>query len=962
LPVKDCNYYFRNFEFYWQCPKCRHHAPAKVSDRYIKSSKGIRLLRWNPEDVDIRYNDLNGEYTYYYEIPVQLKNDIIMGKKHIVEEVPQVFIDALRKRKAVVFSKDNIFHFKRPTLAGQDRGWGTPLLLPVLKDAFYLQILKKSQEAIALEHIVPLRVLFPQAGSATSDPYCVSHDTLVETREGLRPAGEVGKGSYLKSHTGRWRLVEESVDRPIENGEDVYKFTVAGLGAFPFKISEDHPLFGVKRPSRFRGYDSLGEPDWIEASKVEEGDFVCYPTRRATWKSLELDLHDFCPDRAVTENHIYRRLNQSAAEMYEYFEQNGVPSFDHGKRKRFLSEMEWFEADYENAVCTFRQGSVDRRCRFVEVTQDLAYLIGAYAAEGSPKGTLASFALHANEGKFMDRLDACVEVLGFNPSSRSFRGNSATYEINDVFLAALLTGSCGRGAQNKHFPRYILEAPLEIANDAVSATFEGDGCSFSTKTRRAGLKTTSPQLAMDVRSIILSSGMIPTVQKAIPREDEIAKLPYYQVNLNGFQADLFEGQPHAGLGPRQTMSRCGFIRDGYVYLRVSTKATDPSVKTVRGFQMSGDRSFCVAGVATHNTSINLGEWKDDIQEQIRRWRFDNNYIPILPLPIGNQTIGGDGRALLLGQEIRVWSEQIVTGMGFPQELVFGGLNYSGSNVSLRMLENIFIGYMTDHTLLMNWVARRVASYMDWDPVSIQFKPFKMADDLQRKAYNFQLNQAGKISDDTLIEDSDFDPDKEDKKIEKETDKRTEAQTKAQLAQAEIQGRSQLVMMRYQIKAQEQQRQMMGAGASAPGEPGAEAEGVQQGDQTQPIGAAQAQPLPGGQQQQQQPPPMMAQQQQPEPPQAIGDTQSQLNQSQQIPEGAANVDLLYQAQQVATQLVQMDENSRLMALMNLRQQSPDFYQVVLGIMQQLMSGGGPEPAAEPLPEQQLPQRGAGSALI
>lgn len=530
-PVRDSKYYFRNFDFYWQCPKCGHHGPAKVTDQFIRSAKGIRLLRWNPEDVDIRYNDLNGEYTYYYEIPVQLKNDIIMGKKHIVEEVPQVFIEALRKRKAVVFSKDNIFHFKRPTLAGKDRGWGTPLLLPVLKDAFYLQILKKSQEAIALEHIVPLRVLFPQAGSATSDPY---------------------------------------------------------------------------------------------------------------------------------------------------------------------------------------------------------------------------------------------------------------------------------------------------------------------------------------------------------------------------------------------------------------------------------------------TSINLGEWKDSIQEELSRWRFDNNYIPILPLPVGNQTIGGDGRALLLGQEIRVWSEHIVTGMGVPQELIFGGLSYSGSNVSLRMLENIFIGYMTDHLHLLNWVVQRVASYMDWEPIQVKFKPFKMADDLQRKAFNFQLNQAGKLSDSTLLEDSDFEPEKEDAKILSETNKRAEAQEKAQIAQAEIQGKAQMVMMRYQLKAQQEQQQMMMAQQPAPGEPGAEGEGIGQGGPS-PVAQPPAQP-PMPQQPQA---PMMAQQpaQQavPTPPPAMEPTQSPLNQAQQIPEGAANVDLLYQAQQVAAQLVQMDENSRLMALMNLRQQSPEFYQVVLGLMQQLMQGG-PEPAAEPLPEQGPPQRGAESALM
>jgi hypothetical protein len=505
LNARDATYYFRNFQFYRTCLKCQHHGPQKVKDRYIKSSKGIRLLRWNPEDIDVRYNDLNGEYTYFYEIPVQLKNDIIMGKRHVVEEVPQIFIDALKKRRAIVFSKDNIFHFRRPTIAGKDRGWGTPLLLPVLKDAFYLQILKKSQEAIALEHIVPLRILFPQAGSATADPY---------------------------------------------------------------------------------------------------------------------------------------------------------------------------------------------------------------------------------------------------------------------------------------------------------------------------------------------------------------------------------------------------------------------------------------------TSVNLGDWKDQIQEEIARWRFDNNYMPILPLPVGNQTIGGDGRSLLVGQEIRMWSEQIVTGMGVPTELIFGGLSYSGSNVSLRMLENIFLGYMIGHLGMLKWVIKSVSAYMDWDTIDVRFKPFKMADDLQRKAYNFQLNGAGKISDASLLSDADYDPKNEEEQINKERVRASEAMKKDQLAQADIQGESQVIMARWQLKAQQEQMKAQQAMGPAPGEPGAEAMGVQEGGgppQMAPQGAPQEQPMPpmnGGM------------------PDAMAPVQSPLSLDQQIEEpqeGQMNMDLLATAQQLAQYMLSLDENSRLMALMQLRQQSPDLYQVVLGLIQSGMSQAAP---AEP----------------
>jgi hypothetical protein len=237
-----------------------------------------------------------------------------------------------------------------------------------------------------------------------------------------------------------------------------------------------------------------------------------------------------------------------------------------------------------------------------------------------------------------------------------------------------------------------------------------------------------------------------------------------------------------GEKPTTVWSHIGEIHDGYLWHRING-INQVEAETVIGFEMEGDQTFCTWGVATHNS----------------------NYIPILPLPIGNQSIGGDGRALMLTQELRVWSEQIVAGMGVPNELIFGGLSYSGSNVSLRMLENTFLGYLQDHKALLNWVVKKTAAYLDWETVGTRFKPFKLADDLQRKAFLFQLNQANKISDDSLLADSDFDSFKEDELIAQESTRRAGATKKARLLQAEIEGETQLAMSRWQQKAQ---RQMM----------------------------------------------------------------------------------------------------------------------------------------------------------
>src|SRR5690606_6737347 len=107
--------------------------------------------------------------------------------------------------------------------------------------------------------------------------------------------------------------------------------------------------------------------------------------------------------------------------------------------------------------------------------------------------------------------------------------------------------------------------------------------------------------------------------------------------------------------------------------------------------------FPQAGSSTSDpyTTIDLNAWKNRVEGEIAKWKYDNNYMPIMPLPIGNETIGGEGKALGLYQEMQVWSDQIVMGMGVPLEFVKGGLQYSGSNVSMRMLENMFIGYRQD---------------------------------------------------------------------------------------------------------------------------------------------------------------------------------------------------------------------------------------------------------------------------
>jgi len=374
-PLKDTTYKWRNYQPHIECPKCGYSGPAAVKDEIQRAYRNIRLIRWNPNNITIKYNEITGKHQYFYTMPMYLKNQIMLGKREFIEDIPQVFIDALRLNKAVLIESDRIFHMRRPSISRDpaDSGWGAPLLLPVLKDVFFLQILRKSQEAVAFEHIVPMRVFFPQV-------------------------------------TGQ--------------GSDVYSL------------------------------------------------------------------------------------------------------------------------------------------------------------------------------------------------------------------------------------------------------------------------------------------------------------------------------------------------------------------------------------------ISIQDWQKETKEQLRMWRADYNHMPVLPFPLGYQAVGGTGKSLLLHQEIRVYSEQIIAGMGVPTSFFYGEAQYSGASVNLRALENEFLGNRQDMLQLVKFIMRQISAAMGIPMVEVSFTPFKMADDIQRASFNFNLANAGYISRQTFLQSQLFDPAAEQKQIEEESKVGRRLQRDQQLSQAEIAGEASLITNKHQLKAQE----------------------------------------------------------------------------------------------------------------------------------------------------------------
>ena len=93
--------------------------------------------------------------------------------------------------------------------------------------------------------------------------------------------------------------------------------------------------------------------------------------------------------------------------------------------------------------------------------------------------------------------------------------------------------------------------------------------------------------------------------------------------------------------------------------------------------------------------------------------------------------------------------------------------FSGASVNMRALENEFLGNIEDMNKFATFVQERVAAFLDLPPVEVKFKPFKMADDIQRASFDLQLNSQGKLSTRTLLGSRDHDFDAESRLLEAE---------------------------------------------------------------------------------------------------------------------------------------------------------------------------------------------------
>ena len=181
--AEKVDYKFSNAKFILNCPDCNHIGTSEARDRKIKNPKKLRWVRWSPKDVEIEFNEISNEHRYHLKMPYDIENSIKKGNLHMINSTPIEYIKAIVNNKRFCFSSDSIYHIKATTPAGFVKGWGFPMLTPALYEVLHVAVLKRANEAIAWEHIVPRMVISPAPSGSGVDP--LKHVTMSKWKHEL---------------------------------------------------------------------------------------------------------------------------------------------------------------------------------------------------------------------------------------------------------------------------------------------------------------------------------------------------------------------------------------------------------------------------------------------------------------------------------------------------------------------------------------------------------------------------------------------------------------------------------------------------------------------------------------------------------------------------------------------------------------------------------------------------------
>lgn len=319
---------------------------------------------------------------------------------------------------------------------------------------------------------------------------CFIAGTRVFTKNGFVPIEEVQVGDYVITHKKRWRQVTDLIRNSGKNKKIV---TVKYSNGNAITCTDDHKIMAIKKsslPDKFYFNESPKRAlEFAQLTRVSElitGDYIVSMHEQLPQNSnIEINLFDYVkektyhqfPNRSDKETNVYSLVNNRILSKIYGFH-------DHGPEK-------------------------------ISLTEEFAYILGNWAADGSTNSSSVSF-----DKKHSDKIKIYVDMieksLGMKCIISERKSHFDVTIQNGSVVSLVFKDLCGLYSGGKKIPDIIMNSTNAIKAAFIRGYLAGDGCELTHPqsglvTKR--IRTISSNSAAGIRELLINLGFSPSVKE-----------------------------------------------------------------------------------------------------------------------------------------------------------------------------------------------------------------------------------------------------------------------------------------------------------------------------------------------------------------------------------------------------------------------------------------------------------------
>lgn len=158
--IDNIRFDLKKLQYTVRDPKTGNNEQFDFIDVKQKNKDGIALVKYDPRLIDVIHAADTQQSRFLYRIPENLVTDVQNNNIFQINNLSRKKLIAIRDNKNLLFSADELFHFRAPTISGiSDGGYGLPEIMANFRLLYQLQVYRKIDETVALDYMLPFRVL-----------------------------------------------------------------------------------------------------------------------------------------------------------------------------------------------------------------------------------------------------------------------------------------------------------------------------------------------------------------------------------------------------------------------------------------------------------------------------------------------------------------------------------------------------------------------------------------------------------------------------------------------------------------------------------------------------------------------------------------------------------------------------------------------------------------------------------